>query len=541
MKFKFFLLLALCFGFQADRTFAQEKAPENWFNLDPATSNVNGVSTDKTYNSLLKGKNSQPVIVAVLDSGVDYEHEDLKSIMWVNPGEIAGNGIDDDKNGYVDDVHGWNFIGGKDGKNVDHDTYEITRLYAKYSKEFKDVKEEDLSRKQKKRYQKYLKIKEAYEEKKKGIEKEAPMVLMLQGGIDKLTKHFNKKDFSLEDLNSLDTKDQDVQQAATMLKAILAQGLSVKDLTGYLNYISSSLDYGYNPDFNPRNIVGDNYEDSSEKYYGNNDVRGPDSEHGTHVAGIIAASRGNDMGMDGVANNVRIMSVRTVPNGDERDKDVANAIIYAVDNGAKIINMSFGKAYGTDKRAVDKAVKYAKKKDVLLIHSSGNDGIDRDETKSFPHDTYEKRCWFCPKQAKNWLEVGASSWKGGENLAAEFSNYGKENVDVFAPGVDIYSTVPDGKYKDNSGTSMASPVVSGIAAILRSYYPKLSAKQVKEAIMKSCEPMSQEVIVPGSQTDKKPFKALSVSGGVVNLYKAVQIASQMKGKKKVKKPNIVMP
>ena len=540
MKFSL-IFFALLLSFQIHSSFAQEKAPANWFNLDPATDNINGVSTDKTYNTLLKGKNSQTVIVAVIDSGVDYMHEDLKDIMWINPGEIAGNGIDDDKNGYVDDIHGWNFIGGKNGTHVEFDTYEITRLYAKYTKEFEGINPEDLSRKKKKRYQEYLKIKADFEKEKEKVEKQLPNVKVLTTAANKLKEHFKKDDLTIDDLENIQTDNTAVKRSAQMIKAVLKQGLSMNDLYGYLDYINNSMNYGYNPDYNPRNIVGDDYADVSEKFYGNGDVKGPDAGHGTHVAGIIGAIRDNDLGMSGIANNVRIMAIRTVPNGDERDKDVANAIIYAVDNGASVINMSFGKDYATHKKAVDKAVKYAKKKDVLLVHGSGNDSANTDEVLGYPNDTYKKRGWFCPKKAKNWLEVGANSWEKGEMMVADFSNYSKTNVDVFAPGVDIYSTVPEGKYENNSGTSMASPVVAGIAALIRSYYPSLSAVQVKEAIMQSCVPLNQEVIVPGTTEDKMLFKDLCVTGGVVNAYNAIKIASQMKGKKKVRKPNIAMP
>ncbi|MEZ5059157.1 MAG: S8 family serine peptidase [Saprospiraceae bacterium] len=304
-----------------------------------------------------------------------------------------------------------------------------------------------------------------------------------------------------------------------------------ENLQGGIDYFESKFKYHYNPDFNARTIVGDNYFNTYEKGYGNNDVEGPDAGHGTHVAGIIAASRGNGVGMDGVANSVRIMSVRAVPDGDERDKDVANAIIYAVDNGASVINMSFGKGYSWDKEAVDKAVKYAKKKDVLLIHAAGNDSENNDNTDNFPNDNYEKSGWFSPKKAKNWLEIGALSWKGGENSPATFSNYGKENVDLFAPGVDIYSTIPDQTYASFSGTSMASPVTAGVAAVIRSYYPELTAEQVKEVLMESVVPLEFDVMKPGTE-EKVPFSDLSVTGGVVNVYKAVFLASKTKGKKK---------
>ncbi|HRO72206.1 MAG TPA: S8 family serine peptidase, partial [Saprospiraceae bacterium] len=292
----------------------------------------------------------------------------------------------------------------------------------------------------------------------------------------------------------------------------------------------------YNPDFDPRKtIVMDDYNNPRERNYGNNDVTGPDPLHGTHVAGIVGAVRNNNIGMDGVATNVKLMSVRTVPDGDERDKDVANAIRYAVDNGASVINMSFGKGFGTHKDVVDEAVKYAASKDVLLVHAAGNSAQNNDVVASFPNAPYDKKTGFLffkkNRMAKNWIEVGALNYKDGEDAAAPFSNYGQTRVDLFAPGMKIYSTMPDNEYAELQGTSMAAPVVAGVAAVIRSVYPKLTAEQVKEAIMKSVTPLNHNVKVPGTK-EIQPFSKLSVSGGVVNLYNALVYASTMKGKKK---------
>ena len=524
---------------------AQDEAPENWFNLDNSSDKVMGVSTEKTYQSLLKGKNSETIIVAVIDSGVDPDHEDLKDVMWVNMDEIPDNGIDDDKNGYVDDIHGWNFIGGKNGKNVDQDTYEVTRLYAKYKKIFENKDKDSLSKKEKKAYAKYEAYKKEVEEKQEELKQQSTGVMMFAESIKTMKAHLKKDDITLEDVNGIDASDEKLAQAAGMLKRVLENGTSMADLekeiSGAVEYFDNSLKFSYNPDFNPRGIVGDNYNDIYQKGYGNNDVQGPDAGHGTHVAGIIAASRNNKIGIKGVADNVRIMSIRAVPNGDERDKDVANAIIYAVDNGASIINMSFGKGHSWDKTAVDKAVRYAEKKDVLLVHAAGNSSQDNDNTNNFPNDGYKKKGLFRPKMAKNWMEIGALNWKPGEDSPARFSNYGQTKVDVFAPGVQINSTTPDQGYEKFSGTSMAAPVTAGVAAVLRSYFPTLSARQVKEIIMESSAPLNFDVKKPGTK-DLVPFSKLSVTGGVVNTFNAVQKAMKTKGKKKIKKSkNVVRP
>jgi len=535
---KFRILLSFCLTALISFSYAQgDKVPKDWFLMDKGNSEYPGVGMKKTYDELLKGRSSETVIVAVLDSGVDADHEDLKDVMWVNTDEIPGNGIDDDRNGYIDDIHGWNFIGGKDGKNVHHDALEMTRLAKRYMKKYDGKDVASLSKKEKKEYDKYQEIMKIIKAKKEEMMQQSMGVMMITEAFKNIKKEMNG-DLTEEKLKNFKSEDEGLQQAASMILSILGRGASLEslehDLEEASTQINSQLEYYYNTDFDPRSIVGDNYNDPNQRNYGNNDVTGPDANHGTHVAGIIAGSRGNEIGMDGVADNVRIMSVRCVPDGDERDKDVANAIRYAVDNGASIINMSFGKGYSWNKKVVDDAVKYAKKKDVLLVHAAGNDGKDNDTSDNFPNDIYSKRGWFKPKMAKNWIEVGALNWKDGENLAARFSNYGKDKVDVFAPGVDIYSTTVDNNYDWYPGTSMASPMVAGVAAVLRSYFPTLSAEQVKDIIMSSSATNNSMVIKPGSD-EKVKFSELSNSGGTLDAYQAVKKAMTTKGKKKVKK------
>lgn len=512
----------------------------NWFNLDQGQDNVMGVSTERAYKTLLKGKKGETVIVAVIDSGVDIEHEDLKDVIWKNPGEKPGNGIDDDGNGYIDDVYGWNFIGGKDGSHVNEETLEVTRLYKKYTAQFKDVNKDDLSKKEKVEYARYQLIKEDFE-KKSG---EAKQNYTVYKGIydsylenkEILKKAAGKDEVTGADLEAAaDSEDEKVKAMVEFFDTWAKRGVSFDGfagLKGAVDYYESGVKYNYNLDFDARKIVGDNYADGTETNYGNNSVVGPDATHGTHVAGIIAAVRGNSIGMDGVADNVQIMVLRTVPNGDERDKDVANSIRYAVDNGATVINMSFGKAYSWDKKIVDDAVKYAAKHDVLLVHAAGNDNKNTDVEGNFPKDAYDKSGWFSPKSSPTWLEIGALSWK--ENQVAGFSNYAVENVDLFAPGVDLNSTVPGSEYKALSGTSMAAPVVAGVAAVLRSYYPELSAKQIKEILMASTVKTNAEYNKPGSKDEKVKMSELCVTGGIVNLYEAAKMAEATKGKRKSK-------
>ena len=540
MKIKLSLAVALLLSITA--VFAQDGKPDkDWFLKSPGSDKVQGVSMTEAYNTILKNRKSQTVVVAVIDSGVDYDHEDLQDVMWVNPGEIAGNNKDDDNNGYVDDIHGWNFIGGKDGRNVNDDNLEVARVYKHLKPRFDGKSASEISKKDRAEYERFKRAEKEIDDK----HAENGANIALYGGIvesiGQIRTAIGKDEITVEDLEAFETDDENLQQSILVLQNIMSRNPDLneveKELGNYVEYLEKSLKYNYNPDFDPRSdIVKDNYGDSYEKGYGNNIYDGPDAMHGTHVAGIIAATRGNDIGMDGVADNVRIMTVRAVPNGDERDKDVANAILYAVDNGAQVINMSFGKGFSWDKEAVDKAVKYALKNDVLLVHAAGNSAQNNDSSDNFPNDGFDKKGLFGPKYAKNWMEVGALDWKGGEKSTASFSNYGKANVDIFAPGVDIYSTTPDDEYEYLQGTSMASPVVAGVAAVLRSYYPDLTAVQVKEILMDTVDPVQGRVRKPGTK-ETVAFSELAVSGGTINALKAVKKAEKTKGKKKgVKRP-----
>lgn len=542
MKLKLLVLFVSLMA--ANLIFAQGNAtPENWYNLDPKVDGVSGMSTEKAYKEILKGKKGQTVVVAVIDSGVDYEHEDLKDVMWVNTGEIPGNGIDDDKNGYIDDIHGWNFIGGRDGKNVDAENLEVVRVYNTLKAKFEGKDVTKLSKKEKKEYETYQEYEKSINEKREKMGPQAQQLEMIMGAVKNLAKEIGKepKDITADDLKNFKSEDPMLNGLAANLANYMAEGASYLDIMdevkdGY-TYYNNQYNYNYNPDFDARSIVGDNLADKTEWNYGNNDVEGPDALHGTHVAGIIAAVRDNGIGTNGVATNVQIMSVRTVPNGDERDKDVANAIRYAVDNGASVINMSFGKSPSPYKQVVDDAVRYAAKHDVLLVHAAGNDGKEVTFENNYPNDKYAKRKLFGAKYAENWIEVGAIGPEMDETMTASFSNYSPTNVDVFAPGEEIRATVPDNKYKNLQGTSMASPMVAGVAALLRSYHPDLSAEQVKQIIMDSAVPQTQLVEVPGDEEKKVSFKKLSVTGGIVNTYNALKLAETVKGKKKADKGN----
>lgn len=499
--------------------------PTDWHHQSDADGGLRGIGTAKAYEMLLKDKEpGRTVVVAVIDGGTDVEHEDLKDHIWVNEDEIAGNGKDDDENGYVDDINGWNFIGGADGENVSHDTYEVTREYAKLKAKYGDINASDVPEAEREAYQHYLEIEAAYDEKRADSEQQYSNIGGFANALEQaasiLKPHLGVEEITKETLARVDESQPMLSQAKQIYTFLFDNNITEQDLFDYKEHLETDLNYRFNLDFDPRGTVGDNYGNTNERSYGNADVIGPDADHGTHVAGIIAATRGNDNDSDGVATPVQIMVVRTVPDGDERDKDVANAIRYAADNGAHVINMSFGKAFSPEKSVVDEAVQYADSKGVLLIHAAGNDGKNIDEENNFPNRDY-----LDGGQAANWLEIGASSWKLDNEISATFSNYGKTAVDVFAPGVAVYSTLPNQEYGPQDGTSMAAPVVSGVAALLMAYYPDLTAAQVREIIIQSAVSYSdKDTTLPGSEGELVPFGDLSVTGSIVNVYEALKMA-----------------
>jgi subtilisin family serine protease len=515
-------------------------APDNWHQLDKSESGYNGISLGKAYQ-LVKGKKSQPVLVAVIDSGIDTTHEDLKPVLWHNPKEVPGNGIDDDHNGYVDDIYGWNFLGGKDGRNVKEDSYEAARIYWKLKDKYGTTAPDPSTAKtqdQKAEMELYAKAKHKVED---DVISEIDLILLkriystMVRSDTVLQQAMNKKVYTGDELKLYIPTKTDVQRAKTVYLEFAELNKSMdqtnkeflEGFDGYLKQEQTKLTDKKSPPGNIRGeIVRDNESDINDRYYGNNDVMAGTSTHGTHCAGIIAAVRNNGKGGDGIADNVKIMMVRAVPDGDEHDKDIALAIRYAVDNGAQIISMSFGKDFSPEKKWVDDAVKYAESKGVLLVHAAGNDHKNIDTADNFPNPVYEKD----KIRSTTFITVGASGDKTNGGLTADFSNYGKKEVDVFSPGVKIFATLPGSEYGKLSGTSMAAPVVAGVAAFLLEYFPDLSARQIKYIIEKSAVPSLEKVELPGSD-EKVDLSEISKTGGFINAYEAVKLASTIKGER----------
>ncbi len=558
MKKVFFVMAAFAVSLTsfAQKTVKERKvAPDNWHQLDQKETGFYGVSLDKAY-AFLKTKKvkSKTVVVAVIDSGIDTLHEDLKTILWTNTKEIPGNGIDDDKNGYTDDVHGWNFLGGKDGRNVKEAGLEVNRVYHRFKDKYDGKTEQQIAAKDLNEFKLWQNAERLISPAPDPNKMPTDFLKKIYNAIvssDSILKiGIGKLVYTGTELEAYKpgNKDEKVSKEKFLQLFKLTQAMDgtnkeiIEGIGGDISHQEEEDEKALTaktvaPVNSRAEIVKDNEFDVNDRFYGNNDIMANTPFHGTHCSGIIAGVRNNGKGINGIADNVRIMMLRAVPDGDEYDKDIANAIRYAVDNGAQIVSMSFGKYLSPQKAAVDEAVKYAETKGVLLVHAAGNENKNSDVDGSFPNPVFENTEY----RASNWITVGASGDPTNGGLAAEFSNYGKKQVDVFSPGVRINSTIPGGDtYGKASGTSMACPVVAGIAALVLEYNPTLSAKQLKYVIEKSAEPLNEKVNVPGSE-EQVNFSELSKTGGIVNAYNAVKIAATLSGERKVVTPALPKP
>jgi subtilisin family serine protease len=497
-----------------------------------------GISTDRAY-ALLRARPgrpaARPIIVAVIDGGIDTTQVDLRRVLWHNPQEIAGNGLDDDHNGYADDVYGWNFTGGADGRNVFRNQKEETRLYASLRPLYEHQTLTTVPASKKAEFRLYQQVKQAYTTKRAAAEADyqddTRELAKDLANVATLRRAYGVAVVDSGRLHQPPPAPADTalpRLAARYYRAVRGKFPNLDSLTNqygrYNTKLKQVLDCEYNLAYDPQPLVGDHPANLAERHYGNPDVkadpRDHGTEHGTHCAGIIAADRTNDLGVRGIAEQVRILSVRAIPMGDERDKDVANAIRYAVDNGASIISMSFGKYFSPQKAVVDEAMRYADAKGVLLVHAAGNDHLNVDSTTQYPNPRF-----LNGQPIPNLITVGASARTNDEHMVASFSNYGRL-VDVFAPGVEVLSTYPNNQYRPGSGTSMAAPVVAGVAAVLKVNFPQLTPADLKRIILASAAPVHTPVRRPGSQ-ELVDFATLSRTGGIVNLCEAVRLASAL--------------
>lgn len=497
-----------------------------WHHNSSKDSDWQGISLNRALQYVeKKNRIANIVIVAVIDSGLDTAHEDIRDRLWHNPGEIPYNNIDDDGNGYIDDIYGWNFIGGSDGRNIEGETLESVRFYRENKKAYAGKSSSEIPKEKKEEYKLWLKAKKEVLAKIKSYNEMIEIYNNWYNAINNaqniLSEPIGSDSLSIEDIKKYSPQNKDENAARNLLIYTDSIGLSKDRAVKVKAHFERELEKKYNLNYNPRpDIIGDDTDDMNDSIYGNNDISAKGLSHGTGVSGIIGAIRNNGIGTQGIVDSVQIMAIRVVPGGDERDKDVALAIRYAVNNGAKIINCSFGKDYSKHPEFVLDAIDYAIAHDVLIIHAAGNSAENNDKVKHYP----------TPKESQrtHWIDVGASGQKDDLNLAADFTNYGRKTVDVFAPGVNIYSISPKNKYHSTSGTSDSAPVVAGIAAFLKSYYPELSATQLRQIIIESAIVFKKtKVKMPGSSKKTTKFGKLSTSGGVVNVYTAVILAEKL--------------
>lgn len=505
-------------------TFSQQNG--HWHHLDPNDDKVLGAGITKAYN-YLQNRIPDTVIVAIVDNGAELSHNDLNGTFWINKNEIPGNGVDDDANGYIDDIHGWNFIGNPDGQNLKLDTKEVTRIYGRLHKLYQDKSLSDIKEDQLEEFMLYYQVKEDYESRirTKEFEIEACMnvLVLLESNRRILEEYFGNDSFTIEQVREIETKDLSLSVARNFICESYDRGETPEAVEKLMGRYKKELATRLNTEFkNRETIVGDNPYDINDTVYGNNQlqVRGP--YHGTGVASIVGALK-NGEGPDGIARNVKLMIIRIVPNGDERDKDVALAIRYAVRNGADIVNCSFAKKYSSNPEFVQRAVDEAEKAGVLIVQGAGNSSVNTDSTPYYPNGFNTQK-----NKSGNWITVGASMPDDNKNLVAYFSNYGKTMVDIYAPGYGINVCALNNSYGQSSGTSSAAPVVAGVAAVLKSYFPELSGAEIKDILIRSAhKPNTKEVVIPGKQyNDIAEFKEMSISGGIVNLYNAIILAEQ---------------
>ncbi len=525
----------------AGNAIAQKEVIKGWHLLDAKEDGYHGISL-KQAMQLLKNKKPEPVIVAVMDGGIDTSHYALKKVLWKNKKEIAGNSKDDDGNGYVDDVYGWNFLGNAQGENVNKESQEVVRVYHQLAPKFtnKNFDITNAGQQEKNDYQLWQRSNQLLESKA-----EDRMGLMMVEASVRTNRYFDSlircemkmPEYTAEELEQFIPKNSITKKAKLGYLRFIELLELDRDKTNRQLFTDldkmidqqKELQMGkIRPVTNFRNvIVGDNEDEFTNIHYGNGDVMGGTALHGTHVSGIIAGSTDStNTEVYGVCKMAEIMTVRCVPDGDEHDKDVALGIMYAVKNGAKVINMSFGKDLSPHKHWVDEAIKYAAVHDVLIIHASGNDGRNTDEDPDYPSPFLLDN-----EKANNVITVGASGDSSLNcGMVADFTNYGKQTVDVLAPGVKIYSSIPGNEYAYEQGTSMSAPIVSGLAALLRSYFPQLSAVAVKNIIEQSVDKSmtEQRFKMPGGlKKERIEMKNICKTGGIVNAYNAVKLALEI--------------
>ena len=544
----FFLILLIntnCSVYSKKEVLDSIKEDRFWYQKDLVSDSISGISLDKWYeeNNFLKTK--QEIIVATLDTQIDLNHEDLKGQFWVNNDEIPNNGIDDDNNGYIDDINGWNFLGTKGGHHTSKNNYEYVKIVRENKIEYESNKLDSLGVKEYKKAFEYYNNSINYYKPYLSSLKYAKEVFHL--ALDSLNYYYPNNDFKYKELDSIynqlkkgdnrtfnqmkETKAKDFVALVNTLKSLYQLNYSTyNQIDENEKLLDSIVNSNLNINLNERKYIGDNVNIFS-KDYGNPLLNIYDRQlnHNTEVSGIIAANRKNKIGIKGFSNNIKLMPICIANNGSEHDKDIANGIYYAVDNGAKVINMSFGKEFSIHKKWVFEAMEYAQSKGVLIVHCAGNDNMDVDTNPFYPSDyDFENN----NEILKNFINIGSINSNKDSSMVSYFSNFGKNNVDLFAPGENIYVCRKHSTYEYDSGTSLAAPMVSGTAALIWLYYPNLTVQEVKNIILESGVTIDKMVVKPGTKNEMVHFSDLCKTGKILNTYNAMKMAEEVSKKKR---------
>jgi hypothetical protein len=512
-KIGILLILGTCFTSALSQS-KQIKNYAGWHKL--CGENLRGANTEaaRIYMGERWFGTKKNIVVGVIDSGIDTTLESVRPALWSNPKEKP-DGKDNDGNGYVDDLHGWNFLGTADGTfNMTsagtQEFREFKRLYPKY----KHVNAEEMANNAE--YQYYLAMRKAagingylrayaFAQQKAMARHAIDSIAQAMPGIDADT-------MCVTNVMRLDVNEPRWESWVSAQIADIVRSGGSMTWAKFKQRQQAALQLMQNRiasierDIDKRTLMGDNMNDASDIHYGNNTLTVDGCEHGTFVAGIIAGQTPDDKRYEGICPEAKIMTIRICPDGDEYDKDVSTAIRYAVDNGAKVINMSFGKYTSPQADMVNDAIAYAARHDALIVQAAGNDHKDIDRANYFPTAVDKQGRRF-----DNYIRVGATDMHGH---ASKISNYGARNVDIFAPGEYIASVFPGNKKDLSQGTSLAAPVVAGVAAMIRCYFPRLTATEVKHILMESASRMDEQ--------------GLSVCNGIVDALAAVKMARKYK-------------
>mgnify|MGYP000162688740 FL=1 len=562
---KYVLLLFACMGINI--SYAQligtggstqkKQSDLDWYNCSFDKDGVYGCEVNKAYDFLKDRKIKKRPIVALIGTGIDVEHEDIKQAIWVNPKEKA-DGKDNDKNGLVDDINGWNFLGGKDGQVMEATMREGDREFLRLKDKYADYIFDG------KNYNKVIDGKltkvadpeniEEYNYYRNQVLPESPMAGTYSGWqlTDVLKAYADKFDqmmkerFPGKELTEADFSicydpkaPRDSLSEVSFMMCAMGFGVYKTDKweTVYSGIKSGAQIEQAKAEYERKvgqfgadgrkDIIGDNYLDINDNKYGNNVLLTADAAIGTMEAGIIVAKRENGLGGNGIMDQAEIMTLRVAANGEPYLKDIALAIRYAVDHQADIIMLPVQNTlYPEDqKKWISEALEYAESKGVFCVTPAWEGAQD------LAVETYYPNRWMTGKKELTNLMVVCSSDKNGN--PSMNSNYGAKEVDLYAPGMEIYSTYTGDTYQSGTGLGLAAATTVGVAALIKAYYPHLTGTQIRNILLETVTSRKDAEVEKGIVVDGKPtqdlflFGDLCLSGGIINAYQAVVAADKL--------------